>query len=219
MVVRVEGETSEQFGVGIGLRQGSALSPLLFIMVMSLISGKVSEQEELKKILYADDLAVVADKKEDLQKTLQEWNNSFRKHGLRMNLEKTEVMWIGKQKVDLHAVVDEKTIKQVNSFVYLGGTVCEDGGNSKKIQRRVQAGAAVWRRVEGIMWDRKLKKQLKGKVLEVCVVPACIYGLGTLALTEKQEKIQIAENNWVQRIDKAQGYCLAKFPLSTLHKT
>ena len=67
-VVRVERETSEQFGVGVGLRQGSVLSPLLFIMVMNLISGKVSEQEELKKILYADDIAVVADNKEDLQK-------------------------------------------------------------------------------------------------------------------------------------------------------
>ena len=43
-VVRAERETSEQFGVGELLRQGSALSPLLFIMVMNLISGKVSEQ-------------------------------------------------------------------------------------------------------------------------------------------------------------------------------
>ena len=69
-MVRAERETSEQFGVGVGLRQGSALSPLLFIMVMDLISGKVPEQEELKKILYADDLAVVADNKEGLQKTV-----------------------------------------------------------------------------------------------------------------------------------------------------
>ena len=60
-VVRVEGETSEQFGVEVRLRQGNALSPLLFIMVMNLVSGKISEQEELKKILYADDLVVVAD--------------------------------------------------------------------------------------------------------------------------------------------------------------
>ena len=65
-VVTAERETSEQFGVGV--RQGSALSPLLFIMVMNLISGKVSEQEELKKMLYTDDLTVVADNKEDLQK-------------------------------------------------------------------------------------------------------------------------------------------------------
>ena len=42
----------------------------------------------------------------------------------------------------------------------------------------------------------------KGKVLEACVVPACIYGLGILALTERQEKMQIAENNWVRRIGK-----------------
>ena len=176
-VVRAERETSEQFGVGVGLRQGSALSPLLFVMVMNLISRKVSEQEELKKTLYADD-----------QKTLQEWSNTFRKHGLRKNLEKTEVMWIGELEVDL----------RVNSFVYLGGTVCEDVGCSKEIHRRVQAGAAAWRRVEGIMWDRKLNKELKGKVLEACMVITCTYWLGTLALTERlEEKIQIAENNWV----------------------
>ena len=105
--------------------------------------------------------------------------------------------------MDLHEVLDGKTIKQVNSFVYLSGTVCEDGGSSKEIQRRVQALAAAWKRVEGIMWDRKLKKQLKGKVSETCVVPACIYGLGTLALTEgREEKMQIAENNWIRRICK-----------------
>ena len=33
---------SEQFSVSVGLRQGSALSPLLFIVVMELISRKVS---------------------------------------------------------------------------------------------------------------------------------------------------------------------------------
>ena len=66
-LVRAERETSEQFGVGVRLREGSALSPLRFIMVMNMISGKVSEQEKL----YADDLAVVADTKDDLQKTLQ----------------------------------------------------------------------------------------------------------------------------------------------------
>ena len=40
-------------------------------------------------------------------------------------------------------------------------------------------------------------------MLEACVVPACIYGLGTVALTERQEeKIQTAENNWIRRMCK-----------------
>ena len=38
----------------------------------------------------------------------------------------------------LHVVVYGKTIKQVNSFVYLGGTVCQNGGSNKDIQRRVE---------------------------------------------------------------------------------
>lgn len=37
---------------------------LLFLVVMNLISRK--EQEELKKKLYSDDPAVVADSKEDM---------------------------------------------------------------------------------------------------------------------------------------------------------
>ena len=64
------------------------------------------------------------DNKDDLQKTLQEWSNIFRKHGIRMNLEKIEVMWIGEQEVDLHVVVDGKNIKQLNHFVYNWAVVC-----------------------------------------------------------------------------------------------
>ena len=48
---------SEQFSVNIGLTQGSALSPLLFIVVMELISRKVSMKDTSRKLLYADDLA------------------------------------------------------------------------------------------------------------------------------------------------------------------
>ena len=39
----------------------------------------------------------------------------------------------------------------------------ENGGSSKEIQRMVQAGALTWLRVEGIMWDRKLKIKTKRK--------------------------------------------------------
>ena len=66
------------------------------------------------------------DNKEELQKPLQEWSNIFRTHGLQMYLEKTKAMWIGEQEVDLHVVVDGKTNKQVDIFVYLRGTVCEN---------------------------------------------------------------------------------------------
>ena len=41
---------SEEFSVNIGLRQGSTLSPLMFIMVMELVSRKVSLRGSMRRI-------------------------------------------------------------------------------------------------------------------------------------------------------------------------
>ena len=53
---------SEEFPVNIGLRQGSDFSPLLFIIVMELISRKISTKDVvLRKMMYANDLAIIAE--------------------------------------------------------------------------------------------------------------------------------------------------------------
>ena len=62
---------SNEFQVNIGLRQGSALSPLLFILVMELISRKISTTDALRKIMYADDLVIVAEHREPRQRSMK----------------------------------------------------------------------------------------------------------------------------------------------------
>ena len=47
---------SEAFEVKIGLRQGSVLSPLLFIAVLYLISRNTATRDAMRKLLYANDL-------------------------------------------------------------------------------------------------------------------------------------------------------------------
>ena len=63
---------SEEFEVNIGLEKGSVLSPLLFISVLDLISRKTVMKDAMMKLLYADDLALVANGKQELQETLEE---------------------------------------------------------------------------------------------------------------------------------------------------
>ena len=168
-------------------------------MVMELISRKINTKDVLRKMMYADDLAIIAESKQELQEVLEEWKGMFKKYGLRMSLENTEMMWAGHQREELNIRLDGKEIKQVDGFVYLGGMVTEDGHSEVEVRCRIQAGANAWRKVEGVMLDRKILKKLKGKVLRMCVTPACLYGLEKVALTEQQQqKLQVCENNWVQ---------------------
>ena len=132
---------SEQFSENIGLRQGSAFTPLLFIVVLELISRNVSMKDISRKLLYADDLAIVAEDKEKLNESLEEWKEAFKQHGLRVNLEKTDESSIYAHREELNIKLERRTIRQNNSFIYLGGAVSSDGRSESEVRRRVQAGA------------------------------------------------------------------------------
>ena len=63
--VRVGDGYSEEFGVGVGVHQGSVLSPLLFIIVLEALSRDFHTGCPWE-LLYADDLMISAGSKEEL---------------------------------------------------------------------------------------------------------------------------------------------------------
>ena len=154
---------SEEFEVKIGVRQDSVLNPLRFIAVLDLIRRKTVVKDAMKKLLCADDLALVANDEQELQETMEEWNGLFTKHGLKLNVEKTEVLHIGHQREDLDIEREGKKLTQRDSFVYIGGAVCGDGKTEREVRRRVQAGANAWRFVEWVMADRRISKKNEGQ--------------------------------------------------------
>jgi len=88
-VVRTVYGNSKGFEVKVGMHQGTALSPLLFMIVMEAIRRefRVALPWEL---LYADDLAVLADTEEELIKRLNEWKDNMESKGMRVNMNKTK---------------------------------------------------------------------------------------------------------------------------------
>ena len=128
---------------------------MLFILVMELISRKISTTDALRKIMYADDLVIVAEHWKELQGALEGWNQMFKKHGLKMNIDKTEVMWVGKQREELNIGLEGRYIKQVKNFVYMGGHLSENGRVDVEVRRRIQARANAWRNVEGVMVEER----------------------------------------------------------------
>jgi len=84
--------------------QGSALSHLLYVIVMEALSRefRVALPWEL---LYADDLVVIAENEDDLIKRLNEWKNNVENRDMRVDMNKTKVMISGEwQKVTPKAV-------------------------------------------------------------------------------------------------------------------
>jgi len=80
---------SSGFEVKVGMHQGSALSSLLFVIVVEAISSefRVALPWEL---LNADDLVlvVIAETEEDLIKRLNEWKNNVENRGMGINMNK-----------------------------------------------------------------------------------------------------------------------------------
>ena len=79
--VRVNGQYSEEFGVGVGVHQGSVLSPLLFILVLEALSREFHTGVPWE-LLYADDLVIIADSLEECISKLRAWKAGMDSKGL-----------------------------------------------------------------------------------------------------------------------------------------
>ena len=89
--VKHNGGESRFFEVKVGVHQGSVLSPILFIIILEALSKKFRGGLPWE-LLYADDLALAADTKEQLIAKLRSWKGGLEEKGLRVNISKTKVM-------------------------------------------------------------------------------------------------------------------------------
>ena len=56
-----------------------------------------------------------------------------------------------------------------------------------------------WRKVSGVLCDKKLSSKVKGKMYKNVVRPTILYGMDTVAVTERQmEKMEVAELKMVR---------------------
>ena len=91
--VRVGDGYSWEFGVGVGVHQGSVFSPLLFIIVLEALSREFLTGCPWE-LLYADNL-ITAESMEKLLVKMQTLKTEIEKKGLRVNMGKAKIMQSG----------------------------------------------------------------------------------------------------------------------------
>ena len=115
-----------------------------------------------------------------------------------MRRSKTESLKAGgvddEEELKLHG----EKVKRAKNFKYLDSTVCSDGTCEEEV-RRIQAGWMSWKKMSRILCDRKLSARIKGKMYKSVVGSAMLYGMETMAVTERQVgKMEVAELKMVR---------------------
>ena len=67
-------------------------------------------------------------------------------------------------------------------------TLADNGDLDAEMTHRIQSGSKNWKRVSGILCDRRIRVRVKGKIYKTVARPAMMYGAETWAVKKAQEK-------------------------------
>lgn len=193
--VRSPAGISEEFEVKVGVHQGSALSPLLFNLVMNHLTVQIQRPPPWD-ILYADDIVLTSEDPSTLQRIVEQWREALERAGLRVSREKTEYMHCNFSNTNENAsiLLQNHQLKKVIHFKYLGSIICNDGSIDMDVTHRINTGWMKWRELTGVLCDSKMPVRIKGKVYKTAVRPAMMHGAECWPLKKQQEnKVHCAE--------------------------
>lgn len=211
--VKFRDEVSEPFEIRTGLRQGDGLSPLLFNCVLEKVMRewykkcqpniKIGRNIRLNCLAFADDLALLANNMEEAKRQIEELEIIAAKVGLQISFEKTEMMPTFKTEETVAQMKNNKQIKIVKKFKYLGEIITWNSNEKASIESRT----TKLRQAQRITWPTYKKKSLsmnaKLKHYYSVVKPEATYASETLfKLNAKSttDKLQKADRRIIRTI-------------------
>ena len=137
---------TEYFQVTVGLHQESALSPLLFILIIDVLQAEIGKEPPWV-MLFADDLVICEHSRAEVELQLERWRDTVESHGLRVSRGKTEYMPCPERDQTIYN--QEKELNTMKMINYLGSMFDGNGGAEKDVNNRVKIAWSKWRNLLG----------------------------------------------------------------------
>ena len=110
-------------------------------------------RRNINNLRYADDTTLVAESEEELKSILMKVKDKSEKAGLKLNIQKTQIMASG---AITSWQINEETMETVTNFIFLGSKITADGDYSHEIKRRLLLGIKVMSNLDSIFKSRDI---------------------------------------------------------------
>jgi hypothetical protein len=211
--VRIDKYLSNPFHVQNGLKQGDALSPLLFSLPLEYTYAirKVQEnQVGLKSngthqlLVYADNVNLLGGNIDTIKKNTETLIDLSKGVGLKVNTEKTKCMLLFRhqnagQNHDIK--IADRFFENVPLLKYFGTTVTYKNLIQEKIKKKMNSGNAFYHSVQNLLSSRLLSKNVKIRIHKTINVPVVLYGCETWSLTLREEhRLRVFQNGMMRKM-------------------
>ena len=148
-------------------------------------------RRNISHLRYADDTTLMAESEEELKSLLMKVKEENEKVGLKLNIEKTEIMGSGPI---TSSQIDGKTM---TDFILGGSKITVDGDCSHEIKRHLLLGRKVMTNLDKILKSRDITLPRKVRLVKAMIFPVVMYGCESWTI-KKAER---------QRIDAFELWC------------
>ena len=115
----------------------------------------------------------MAESEEELKSLLMKVKGESEKVGLKLNIQKTEIM---ASSPITSWEIDGETVETVSDFMFWGSKITADGDCSREIKRRLLLGRKVMTNLDSIFKSRDITLPTKVHLVKAMVFPVVVYG-------------------------------------------
>ena len=192
--VKINGSISDSYPITRGVKQGSVLSPILFLMVIDTLLGNLRQNKAgismygtyIGGAAHADDLRTIAASKDSIVQQYSIINQFTEGNHLRLNLSKTEVIKISHHLSDPELIhLPQLELFTTSSAKCLGVWWQHNLMAERSVKENItRARKAFFAQGAIDAFLGHLNPMSSSSVFETCVVPVLLYGCETWLLDQ-----------------------------------
>ena len=180
-----------------GISQGCTLSPLLFIIAMSVLMNDAVrslsaearaayDRGDLADVVYADDTLLLGSSSEHLNEYLHCVARAGQTLGMELHWDKFQLLPV--QCTPKLMAPDGSTIPVKNEMQYLGAALSGDGLCDNELSRRIGVSTGDFRALSKIWKHSSLPWRRKLHIYAMLIESKLLYGLSTVSFTVAQRR-------------------------------